>query len=62
MERINDRYESFAYSLQKATGEPAAAIAGARRRELERRFGEEIGNKQTNRNYINKPIINNKHT
>jgi len=43
VERINDRYESFAYSLQKATGAPAAAIAGARRRELERRFGEEIG-------------------
>jgi len=43
VERINDRYESFAYSLEKATVAPATAIAAARRRDLRKRFGDEIG-------------------
>jgi len=43
VERLNDRYDSFAYSLEKATVAPATALANARRRDLQRRFGDEIG-------------------
>jgi len=44
VERLNDRFDSFAYSLEKATVSPAIALAAARRRDLQRRFGAEIGN------------------
>eukprot|EP00931_Biecheleriopsis_adriatica_P104584 TRINITY_DN79246_c0_g1_i1.p1 TRINITY_DN79246_c0_g1~~TRINITY_DN79246_c0_g1_i1.p1 ORF type:complete len:662 (-),score=132.83 TRINITY_DN79246_c0_g1_i1:85-2070(-) len=43
VERLNDKFDSFAYSLEKATVAPATAIAAARRRDLVRRFGDEIG-------------------
>jgi len=43
VECINDRYDSFEYSLEKATVSPATALATARRRDLRRRFGDEIG-------------------
>jgi len=43
IERLNDRLDSFTFSLEKATVAPAAALAAARRRDLQRRFGNEIG-------------------
>eukprot|EP00929_Paragymnodinium_shiwhaense_P073413 TRINITY_DN3739_c0_g1_i1.p1 TRINITY_DN3739_c0_g1~~TRINITY_DN3739_c0_g1_i1.p1 ORF type:complete len:669 (+),score=225.89 TRINITY_DN3739_c0_g1_i1:97-2103(+) len=43
IERINERYESYAFSLEKATVGTAPALAAARRRDLRHRFGEEVG-------------------
>ena len=43
IERLSDRYDSFAYSLSSATASKADALAVVRRRRLQRRFHDDLG-------------------
>lgn len=43
IERLSDRLSSFAYTLDAATGSRADALAAERRRQLQRRFRDDLG-------------------